>query len=77
MSEGGDPESWDDEMMMNENNETPLPVVRPTPYLGIFFPKSRNSLFCHALLNRPSYDDVKRQREREVRVPLSSLSPAG
>lgn len=29
MSEGGDHESWDDEMMMNENNETPLPVVRP------------------------------------------------
>lgn len=28
MSEGGDHESWDDEMMMNENNETPLPVVR-------------------------------------------------
>lgn len=27
MSEGGDHESWDDEMMMNENNETPLPVV--------------------------------------------------
>lgn len=30
MSEGGDHESWDDEMMMNENNETPLPVVRET-----------------------------------------------
>lgn len=29
MSEGGgDHESWDDEIMMNENNETPLPVVR-------------------------------------------------
>lgn len=28
MSEGGDHESWDDEMMMNENNETPLPMVR-------------------------------------------------
>lgn len=27
MSEGGDHESWDDEMMMNENNETPLPVL--------------------------------------------------
>lgn len=32
MSEGGDHESWDDEMMMNENNETPLPVVR-IPYI--------------------------------------------
>lgn len=29
MSEGGDHESWDDEMLLNENNETPLPVVRP------------------------------------------------
>lgn len=29
LSEGGDHESWDDDMMMNENNETPLPVVRP------------------------------------------------
>ncbi|XP_029166637.1 uncharacterized protein LOC114937374, partial [Nylanderia fulva] len=27
MSEGGDHESWDDEMMMNETNETPLPVL--------------------------------------------------
>ncbi|KAK9295732.1 hypothetical protein QLX08_010032 [Tetragonisca angustula] len=27
MSEGGDHESWDDEMMMNENNETPLPML--------------------------------------------------
>lgn len=27
MSEGGDHESWDDEMMMSENNETPLPVL--------------------------------------------------
>ncbi|XP_011264704.2 zinc finger and BTB domain-containing protein 20 isoform X1 [Camponotus floridanus] len=27
MSEGGDHESWDDEMMMNENNETPVPVI--------------------------------------------------
>ncbi|XP_076294196.1 uncharacterized protein LOC143215710 isoform X2 [Lasioglossum baleicum] len=27
MSEGGDHESWDDEMMMNENNEMPLPVL--------------------------------------------------
>lgn len=27
MSEGGDHESWDDEMIMNENNETPLPVL--------------------------------------------------
>lgn len=27
MSEGGDHESWDDEMMMNEQNETPLPVL--------------------------------------------------
>lgn len=32
MSEGGDHESWDDEMMMNENNETPVPVVRPIRY---------------------------------------------
>ncbi|XP_032686408.1 sex determination protein fruitless isoform X1 [Odontomachus brunneus] len=27
MSEGGDHESWDDDVMMNENNETPLPVL--------------------------------------------------
>ncbi|XP_043250839.1 uncharacterized protein LOC122396463 isoform X2 [Colletes gigas] len=26
MSEGGDHESWDDEMMINESNETPLPL---------------------------------------------------
>jgi hypothetical protein len=35
MSEG-DHESWDDEMMMSENNETPLPVVSlsfPSPSL--------------------------------------------
>lgn len=24
----GDHESWDEDMMMNENNENPLPVVR-------------------------------------------------
>lgn len=28
MSESGDHESWDDDVMMNENNDTPLPVVR-------------------------------------------------
>ncbi|XP_076161353.1 uncharacterized protein LOC143143681 isoform X1 [Ptiloglossa arizonensis] len=27
MSEAGDHESWDDEMMINESNETPLPVL--------------------------------------------------
>lgn len=37
MSEGGDHESWDDEMMMSENNETPLPVVRLIFKNTIFF----------------------------------------
>lgn len=40
MSEGGDHESWDDEMMMNENNETPLPVVS-----DCFFNVSLHSYF--------------------------------
>lgn len=37
MSEGGDHESWDDEMMMNENNETPLPVVRIVSSFFFYF----------------------------------------
>ncbi|XP_020281702.1 uncharacterized protein LOC109853734 isoform X2 [Pseudomyrmex gracilis] len=31
MSESGDHESWDDEVMMNENNDTPLPVLSYLP----------------------------------------------
>jgi len=44
MSEGGDHESWDDEMMMNENNETPLPVVSSPPFIVRFL---LSPLFAH------------------------------
>lgn len=54
MSEGGDHESWDDEMMMNENNETPLPVVRIAS--SFLFSFSLHTWYTIALVT--PYDDI-------------------
>lgn len=54
MSEGGDHESWDDEMMMNENNETPLPVVRTAS--SFLFSFSLHTWYTIALVT--PYDDI-------------------
>lgn len=73
MSEGGDHESWDDEMMMNENNETPLPVVRiASSFFFFFFSFSLHTWYTIALVT--PYDDILTSSVYRRALQLSYMS---